>query len=162
MRFVLWCLTLLRINFNKFIYFIFGSAESLSWAYGNLLLPGKSHGQRSLVGYSPWGRKELDVAERLHFLYFSCCSEWGLLSSYSAKASHCGGFSRCRAWALGEQAEWLWYTGLVAPRHVESSRTRDRTHVPCTGRWMLNPWTIREVLTAFLLRIQMKMVYSVC
>ena len=30
-------------------------------------LPGKSHGQRSLVGYSPWGRKELDMTERLHF-----------------------------------------------------------------------------------------------
>ena len=31
------------------------------------LLPGKSHGQRSLVGYSPWGRKESDMTERLHF-----------------------------------------------------------------------------------------------
>ena len=28
----------------------------------------KSHGQRSLVGYSPWGRKELDTTERLHFI----------------------------------------------------------------------------------------------
>ena len=32
-----------------------------------VLLPGKSHGQRSLVGYSPWGHKELDTTERLHF-----------------------------------------------------------------------------------------------
>ena len=30
-------------------------------------LPGKSHGQRSLVGYSPWGHKESDMTERLHF-----------------------------------------------------------------------------------------------
>ena len=30
-------------------------------------LPGKSHGQRSLVGYSPWGRKQSDTTERLHF-----------------------------------------------------------------------------------------------
>ena len=28
-----------------------------------VFLPGKSHGQRSLAGYSPWGRKELDVTE---------------------------------------------------------------------------------------------------
>ena len=28
-------------------------------------LPGKSHGQRSLAGYSPWGHKELDTTERL-------------------------------------------------------------------------------------------------
>ena len=27
--------------------------------------PGKSHGERSLVGYSPWGRKELDVTEEM-------------------------------------------------------------------------------------------------
>ena len=28
-----------------------------------VFLPGKSHGQRSLVGYSPWGRKESDRTE---------------------------------------------------------------------------------------------------
>ena len=35
---------------------------------GNLLqysLPGKSHGQRSLMGYSPWGHKESDTTEEL-------------------------------------------------------------------------------------------------
>ena len=34
-------------------------------------MPGKSHGQRSLVGYSPQGRKELDTTEQLHFLTFT-------------------------------------------------------------------------------------------
>ena len=34
-----------------------------------LTLPGKSHGQRSLVGRSPWGRKELDMTERLTLTY---------------------------------------------------------------------------------------------
>ena len=33
-----------------------------------VLLPGESHGGRSLVGYSPWGRKELDTTEQLHSL----------------------------------------------------------------------------------------------
>ena len=32
-----------------------------------VFLPGKSHGWRSLVGYSAWGLKELDTTERLHF-----------------------------------------------------------------------------------------------
>ena len=32
-----------------------------------VLLPGKSHGQRSLVGCSPWGREQSDMTERLHF-----------------------------------------------------------------------------------------------
>ena len=35
------------------------------------ILPGKSHGRRSLVGYSPWGHKESDTTEWLHFLFTS-------------------------------------------------------------------------------------------
>ena len=34
----------------------------------SILLPGKSHERRRLVGYSPWGHKELVTTERLHFL----------------------------------------------------------------------------------------------
>ena len=37
------------------------------WHPTPVLLPGKSHGRRSLVGCSPWGRKESDMTERLHF-----------------------------------------------------------------------------------------------
>ena len=36
------------------------------WHPTPALLPGKSHGQRSLVDYSPWGCKELDTTEQLH------------------------------------------------------------------------------------------------
>ena len=36
------------------------------WQPTPAFLPGESHGQRSLVGYSPWGRKESDTTERLH------------------------------------------------------------------------------------------------
>ena len=35
------------------------------WQPTPVLLPGKSHGWRSLVGYSPWGRKESDTTEQL-------------------------------------------------------------------------------------------------
>ena len=37
------------------------------WHPTPVLLPGKSHGQRSLVGCSPWGRYESDTTERLPF-----------------------------------------------------------------------------------------------
>ena len=41
-----------------------------------VLLPGKSHGRRRLVGYSPWGRTESDTTERLHFHFsLSCIGE---------------------------------------------------------------------------------------
>ena len=37
------------------------------WQLTPVLLPGKFHGLRSLVGYSPWGRKESDTTEQIHF-----------------------------------------------------------------------------------------------
>ena len=40
------------------------------------VLPGKFHGLRSLVGYTPWGREELDMTERLHF-HFPAGRVWG-------------------------------------------------------------------------------------
>ena len=46
------------------------------WHPTPVLLPGKSHGRRSLVGYSPWGREESDTTERLHFPFsLSCIGE---------------------------------------------------------------------------------------
>ena len=44
--------------------------SNLHWqemATHSVPLPGKSHGQRSLVGYNPWDCKELDMTEQLHF-----------------------------------------------------------------------------------------------
>ena len=40
------------------------------WQPTPVFLPGKSHGQESLAGYSPWGHKELYMTERLPFLSF--------------------------------------------------------------------------------------------
>ena len=77
----------------------------------------------------------------------------GFCSLLQARASHCRGVYFCTAQALGmwasvavarglqqpwlmgstERAQKLWPMGLVAPRHMEPSLTRDRTPVPCTG-----------------------------
>ena len=53
--------------------------------------------------------------------------------------------SHWRAWAHSKQAQELWHTCSVVPRQVESSQTRDQSHVPCIGRWILNHRTTREV-----------------
>ena len=46
------------------------------WHPTPVLLPGKSHGRRSLVGCGPWGCKELDTTERIHFHFsLSCIGE---------------------------------------------------------------------------------------
>ena len=47
------------------------------WHPTPVLLPGKSHGWRSLVGYSPWGRKESNMTERLHFHFSLSCIREG-------------------------------------------------------------------------------------
>ena len=47
------------------------------WHPTPILLLGKSHGRRSLVGCSPWGRWELDTTEWLHFHFSLSCSGEG-------------------------------------------------------------------------------------
>ena len=52
------------------------SCRRRQWHPIPALLPGKSHGRRSLVGCSPWGLEESDTAERLHFHFsLSCVGE---------------------------------------------------------------------------------------
>ena len=69
-------------NTHSFIHGIF-SKHLLSlkrrrhWQPTAVLLPGKSHGQRSLVGCSPWGREESDTTKRLHFPFSLSCTGEG-------------------------------------------------------------------------------------
>ena len=75
------------------------------------------------------------------------------LSLRGAGRKHCGGFSCCGTQPLGlqqlrlpgsrAQVQQLRLPGLVAPRHVGSSLTGDRTHVPCIGRQTLHHRTTR-------------------
>ena len=48
-------------------------SSTLAWK-----IPGKFHGQRNLVGYSPWGHKEWDTTDRLHF-HFLFCHKGGVI-----------------------------------------------------------------------------------
>jgi len=87
---------------------------------------------------------------------FAGYSELGLLSGCSVQASPCGGFS-CGAQAWGcvgsaAAAPRLWSMcsvavvhGLVAPGHVESSWTTDRTHVHCISRQILIYHAMKKV-----------------
>ena len=59
----LYCICFSRSLYTKFTWF-------------PVLSPGKSHGQRSLVGCSPWGREKSDTTEWLHFHFsLSCIGE---------------------------------------------------------------------------------------
>ena len=59
-----------------FLPYSAGLDWSRQWHRTPVLLPGKSHGWRNLVGCSPWGLKESDTTERLHFHFsLSCIGE---------------------------------------------------------------------------------------
>ena len=54
------------------------------WHPTPVLLPGKSHGRKSLVGCSPRGREESDMPERLHFHFYALEKEMATHSSVLA------------------------------------------------------------------------------
>ena len=56
------------------------------WQPTTALLPGKSHGRRNLVGYSPWGREESVMTERLHFHFSLSCIGEGMATHSSTLA----------------------------------------------------------------------------
>ena len=66
------CLQCGRPGFNPWVRQI---PWRRKWQPTPVFLPGESHGRRSLVGYSPWGRKESDMTEWLHFHFLHSCLE---------------------------------------------------------------------------------------
>ena len=79
------------------------------WHPTPVLLPGKSRGWRSLVGCSPWGRKQSDTAERLHFHFsLSCIGEGN------------GNSVQC-SWLKNPRDRGVWWAAVFG---VAQSRTR--------------------------------------
>ena len=77
----IWLTELLASNLypshiHTFCYMAMQILQRRRWHPTPVLLPGKSHGRKSLVGYSPWGCEESDTTERLHFHFsLSCIGE---------------------------------------------------------------------------------------
>ena len=82
--------------------------------------------------FSSWGERGLLFVAVRGFLL-----RWLLL--LQSTGSRHSGFSSC-----GTAGSVVVVHGLVAPRHVGSSRTRVHTHVPCIGRLILNHCATRE------------------
>ena len=86
-----WATSLTYLEFNKYLLIITAliflpsvlffstfilKVQRRQWQHTPVLLPGNSHGRRSLVGCSPWGPEELDTTEQLHFHFsLSCIGE---------------------------------------------------------------------------------------
>ena len=127
------------------------------WHPTPVLLPGESHGRRSLVDCSPWGRQESDTTERLHFDFsLSCIGEGNgnpLQCSCLENPRDAGAWwaavygvaqSRTRLkWHSSSSSSSMWYL---------NSLTRDGTCTPCIRRWSLSHWITREVPNSLLER----------
>ena len=77
------------------------------WHPTPVLLPGKSHARRSLVGCSPWGREESDTTERLHFHFSLSCIGEG-----NGNPLHCSCLENPRDWG----AWWASVYGVAQSR----------------------------------------------
>ena len=70
---ILHCLSL-QVSLSCFLFLLPSwDIRRRQWQPTPVPLPGKSHGRRSLVGCSPWGRKESDMTERLPFHFSLSC-----------------------------------------------------------------------------------------
>ena len=88
------------------------------WHPTPVLLPGKSHGRRSLVGCSPWRREESDTTERLHFHFSLSCIGEG-----NGNPLQCS----CLENSGGRGAQWAAISGVAQSRtrlkRLSSSRS---------------------------------------
>ena len=99
------------------------------WQPTPVFLPGKSHGQRGLVGYSPWGCKELDMTEQL---YFTTPAQ-GFPASSDDKESACSAKDLGLTPGLGRSAGEgngtpLQYSCLENPMDKEHVKLATKTH----------------------------------
>ena len=97
------------------------------WHPTPVLLPGKSHGRRSLVGCSPWGHEESDTTERLHFHFSLSCIGEG-----NGNPLQCSCLENPR-----DSGAW-W----AAVYRVAQSRTRLKWLSSSSGsrKWLVNLW----------------------
>ena len=120
-------ITFILFSFYLFIYFL--AALGLRCCARAFSLVAASRGYSSLrcAGFSlQWLLLLRRTGSRRTTTEPSCCAvvKACRLSSCGMQALECAGFSSFGTWT-----QQLWHTGLVAPRHVGSSQTRDQTRV---------------------------------
>ena len=90
---------------GEFFYRFLTRLWRRQWQPTPVLLPGKSHGWRSLVRCSPWGHEESDTTERLHFHFsLSCVGEGNgnPLQCSCLENPRDGSLVGCRPWGRTE------------------------------------------------------------
>ena len=107
------------------------------WHPTPVLLPGKSHRRKSLVGWRPWGLEESDRTEQLHFHFSLSCFGEG-----NGNPVQCSCLENPRdggAW-------WATVYGVAQSRtrlkRLSSSSSRKQSRCPSTDEWIKKLWYI--------------------
>ena len=100
-----------------------------------VLLPGKSHGWRSLVGCSPWGHQESDTTERLHF-HFSLShigeGNGTPLQRSCLENPRDGGAWWAAIYGVAQSRTWLkWLSSSSSFKHF----AREQENLPVSAPW---------------------------
>ena len=104
-----------------------------------VFLPGKSHGQRSLVGYSPWGQKESDTTEQLKHNIV----DPAILTCKIIKASH---FSYFAYFALAEShTQPIHLKCVLNPCVSHSSECSQRSGIHVSSQMRKLSWISENV-----------------
>ena len=116
----------LQNRFFSFLWYTRGRHWRRQWHRTPVLLPGKSHGGRSLVGCSPWGLEESDTTERRHFHFsLSCIGEGNgnPLQCSCLENSRDGGAWWAAVYGVAQsrtRLKWLSSSSSSRNRHIEN------------------------------------------
>ena len=128
------------------------------WHPTPVLLPGKSHGWRSLVGCSPWDRQELGTTEWLHFHFpLSCIGEGNgnLLQCSCLENPRDGGAWWAAIYGVVQSWTWLkWLSSSSRKKNDEEFQERKKLYVkanvviacylsfPMTWLWLIGKFQL--------------------
>ena len=113
------------------------------WQPTPVLLPGKSHGRRSLVACSSWGLEESDMAERLHFHFL-----WiGVKTDFFQSCGHSRVFQicwyiECRTFTASSFRIWNSSTGIPSPPLALFIVILPKAHLILHSRMSGSRWVI--------------------
>ena len=119
---------------------------SSKWQPTPLFLPGKSHEQRSLAGYSLWGRKALGMTEHMHFPVHPSCLPFSVTTLASFSWLHNTTFWQhtlglgwnCSGWPDPHNHQPRWPSPAGVPSI--SLNVYHRTRHPFNVKITLNVW----------------------
>ena len=103
---------ILQANEHCIIWNSYAFKRRRQWHPTPVLLPGKSHGQRGLVGCNPWGHWGSDTTERLHFHFSLSCTGEG-----NGNPFQCSCLEDPRDWG----AWWAAVYGVAQSRTTEAT-----------------------------------------